>query len=220
MQAVNEDDRRLLYVTSDPGQNSADEFHDWYDNEHVANRLPFDGLSNATRWRAIDDERPEWLATYDVTQSLLDDSAYQRLRTHRSPREREVIERLGDFTRSTYLHKAESGKPSLQVRSAGTHLLSVRLYSELDHQQKIIDWYIGEHIPRLLSIDSWLRIRVFVATDSRSNQTHVLALHDLSSLSGFEAEEYQLATSTPWRREVMRHVSSKDRRLYSMHRRF
>src|SRR6478735_3295835 len=55
----------LLFASFDFTNTHADEFHDWYDLEHIPERLRVPGFINAERW--ISDENPNvTVATYDL----------------------------------------------------------------------------------------------------------------------------------------------------------
>src|ERR1700722_11543493 len=80
----------LLFVYSSPGPVDVAEFTDWYDNEHVPARLATPGFGAVTRFRALDGQQPDWLATYEVTPGTLDTPAYQALRENSSDREKRI----------------------------------------------------------------------------------------------------------------------------------
>ena len=55
----------LLFASFDFSPAQADEFHDWYDLEHIPERLRVPGFLNAERW--IGEENPRIaVATYDL----------------------------------------------------------------------------------------------------------------------------------------------------------
>ena len=56
----------LFYVYTEPGTLDEAEFHDWYDHEHGPARLTVPGFRTAMRYRALDGERPSWLALYEL----------------------------------------------------------------------------------------------------------------------------------------------------------
>ncbi|MFI9386653.1 hypothetical protein [Kutzneria sp. NPDC052558] len=91
----------LLYVLADPGPVPEPEFHDWYDNDHAPARLQVPGIRAGYRYRAIDGDRPPWLAYYELDTAALTSPAYQRLR-HRSPREQAIVDRLATLDRRVY----------------------------------------------------------------------------------------------------------------------
>src|ERR1700712_713460 len=67
----------LLFMAFDFSTAHEDEFHDWYDQEHVPERLRVPGFINAERW--IDEANPKFhLATYDLENvDVLTSPAYQ-----------------------------------------------------------------------------------------------------------------------------------------------
>ena len=56
----------LFYVYTEPGTVDEAEFHDWYDHEHGPARLAVPGFGGALRYRALDDQKPTWLALYEL----------------------------------------------------------------------------------------------------------------------------------------------------------
>ena len=69
----------LLFASFDTSPAQADEFNDWYDQEHVPERLRVPGFLNAQRW--IGDENPKIaVATYDLaTHAVMDSPQYQAI---------------------------------------------------------------------------------------------------------------------------------------------
>ena len=69
----------LLFASFDFSTAHADEFHDWYDLEHIPERLRVPGFINAERW--ISDENPNVaVATYDLNSlGILHSSAYKAI---------------------------------------------------------------------------------------------------------------------------------------------
>jgi hypothetical protein len=56
----------LFYVYTEPGSVDEAEFHDWYDHEHGPARLKVPGFGGAYRYLALDDQKPPWLALYEL----------------------------------------------------------------------------------------------------------------------------------------------------------
>ena len=91
----------ILYVTMQPRPElPAEQFHEWYNNEHGPTRLRMPHIfTNGLRYRAIDKKQPSFLASYDITSMpLLETETYTRLRASRSPREADTIAQI-DVTR-------------------------------------------------------------------------------------------------------------------------
>ena len=100
----------FLAVLSSPSSSlPLEEFHDWYNNEHVPLRLEqLNEFTAGARYFALPDEEsadkvssddpynPQWLAVYTLTSmDIFNSPAYTRLRDERSEREKGVFARLG-----------------------------------------------------------------------------------------------------------------------------
>ena len=70
----------LFYVYTEPGTVDEAEFHDWYDHEHGPARLTVPGFRGAYRYRALDDQKPPWLALYELdSPDVIDSPEYKAL---------------------------------------------------------------------------------------------------------------------------------------------
>src|SRR5512142_1019431 len=70
----------LFYVYTEPGSVDEAEFHDWYDHEHGPARLTVPGFGPARRYRALDGEKPSWLALYELDRpDVVDSPEYNAL---------------------------------------------------------------------------------------------------------------------------------------------
>src|SRR5205814_3395148 len=67
-----------------------------------------------------------------------------------------------------------------------------------------IAWYREEHIPMLLEVPGWRRIRLYQQVEG--NGPGYMAVHELESPAVFEHEAHRKATSTPWRDRVVNSV--------------
>jgi hypothetical protein len=69
----------LLVLGLDYSMAAADEFHDWYDTEHIPERTDVPGFLNAQRWLAIDDPMVS-IVTYDLqARDVLESDAYKAI---------------------------------------------------------------------------------------------------------------------------------------------
>ncbi|GAB2991049.1 hypothetical protein LWP59_06725 [Amycolatopsis acidiphila] len=198
----------LLFVLAEPGEVPEDEFHDWYDNEHAPARLSVPGIRSGYRYRALDGERPGWLAWYELDIDALHGPQYQAIR-NRSPREQSVVERLDTLDRRVYELIDDQGEP---VRESPV-VLSVALSTP--DPAGLDTWYREEHLPLLLAIPGWHRIRRYRRVAGPGPD--LLAFHEIDSVALFDAVEYRTATSTPWRAEVMGGVTARERRVFGFH---
>lgn len=205
----------LLFVLSQPRAGDEPEFHSWYDEEHAPLRLTVPGIRTADRYRAADDTRPEWLALYDLDLEALATPAYQALSDDRSDRERAVMARLETLDRRVYEllgdHGAPGPGPAPVMVARG---LTVPEAAEADLEA----WYVTEHVPALLAVPGWRRIRRYRLVEGAG--AAYLALHEITGTDLFGTPEYRAATGTPWRDRVMATATVNERRVFAHHRSF
>ena len=87
---------------TDPGPVPAAEFNDWYDNEHGPARLTVPGITSGSRFHALDDAMPPWLAYYEFRQGTLDSPEYRALADNASAREKSIMSSLATLDRRVY----------------------------------------------------------------------------------------------------------------------
>jgi hypothetical protein len=199
----------LLLVYSEPGEVPEDEFHDWYDHEHVPLRMQFPEFRNGYRFQAVDGATPGWLATYDVDTDFLETPRYTALRANRSPREQYVVDRLAVLDRRIYSLEYEAGALADRPR----YQVIVGLTST--DETNLLRWYQQEHIPLLMEIPGWDRVRQFRLLDGVGQ--HLVTIHDIADPSLCEREEWKKATTTAWRAQVMSTVTDRSRRVFRFH---
>jgi hypothetical protein len=200
----------LLYVLSEPGQVPETEFHDWYDTEHLPARLTVPGIASAYRFAALDDQAPPWLATYDLSLSALQGPEYQAIVANASDREKSIMAALAVLDRRVYklisdTNTTDGPSPVLMAVS-----MSVPPGSEPD----VDAWYSDEHIPMLMAVPGWRRIRRFRLVDGSGPD--YLALHEISGMSVFSDDAYRAAVSTPWRNRIVANAIARDRRVFGL----
>jgi hypothetical protein len=196
----------LLFVLAEPGRVGEDEFHDWYDNEHAPARLSVPGVRSGYRYRALDGQRPTWLAWYELDLTALDSPEYRAVR-ERGPREQKVVERLATLDRRVYAQIDDQGEPTTEPPVVVAVALSTRDEDGLDA------WYRDEHIPLLHTMPGWRRTRRYRRVDGPG----FLAFHEIDSIDLFDEPAYREATTTPWRARVMAEVTARERRVFAHH---
>lgn len=134
-----------------------DEFHDWYDLEHVPERLRVPGFLNAERWISADDPQVS-VATYDLDDvGVLNSAPYLAVAHDRSsPWTKRVMgkcERLLRF-------EGEQIVPGDRVAPEGAAgLLLVAMNVAAEHEADFNDWYNAEHVPALAAVPGTLCAR-------------------------------------------------------------
>lgn len=130
----------IFYVQSQTKPEQSDEeFHDWYNNEHGPLRVKLDFIENGYRFEDTTTEPTLHLATYDMDHvSGLEEPQYTRLRGERSNREIRLVStglsRLDRRMYSLFSSKGECKKPPPVV-------LSVRMFIKAENIDKVDAWY-------------------------------------------------------------------------------
>lgn len=181
----------FLAVTSQPSsQLSVDDFHAWYEEEHIPLRLNYlPSFLSGARFKAIDppESGPGWLAMYEIddTQAFAQES-YTSLRDKRSKREASVMQRLETLTRLAgeqliVLEGAEArnstglklGQPS---RCLITHLLNIAADDE-DARNKLATEWADRTSRAGNTIHEYARLRLVKVLES--GKTHMGSAVDL-----------------------------------------
>ncbi|KAI0319756.1 hypothetical protein OF83DRAFT_1162783 [Amylostereum chailletii] len=224
----------FLLVFSEPGPAvPEDEFHDWYDNEHVPLRIDVPTFSSWTRWEQIDGQKPSWAAYYDLESfEATQVPPYSRLAETRSEREKGILPKLEVLDRRTYeVYTGHPGTPPSTLydpkKSAGFMVL-VEADLKPEHEADFNRWYDEEHIPLLAKAPGWVRSRRFVIKDDScigaegakrtEKPLKYLTVHEWTVQDFPDSPGYKHATNTPWRTEVMENVTKKARRVFKLYK--
>ena len=205
----------------------AEQFHDWYNNEHGPTRLRLPFIPNGFRYRATDGLEPEFVALYDITDMAeLTTDTYTSLRTPavKSQREIDTMAQIA-VDRKLYDHIGEWVSPNfkkledISAVGKGNVLVSVISRVHPDKTEDFNKWYVEEHVPLLQKVPGWLRTRRFVTSYiDEGEPTEFIALHEYTPENGLGGPEFQAATTTPWTKEInSTAVTAKKRRVYSLY---
>ncbi len=219
----------LLFVYTDPGPVPVAEFNDWYDNEHGPLRLTVPGISAGYRFRALDDKAPQWLAYYEMKPGVLDSPEYKALATSASAREKSIMSSLATLDRRVYEPLSDSGVAASAGWAATADaadaadgappvVLAVSLSVPPGLEDDLAAWYADEHIPMLLAVPGWRRIRRFRLTGGTAPA--YLSLHELADMSVFQEAAYRAAVSTPWMKRIVDSAIGRERRVFGLHKSF
>ena len=177
-----------------------DEFHDWYDLEHVPERERVPGFRICRRWISVEDPKVS-LATYDLDAvEVLDSPAYKA---------------IGGENLSVW-SKRITGKVQMLLRSEGVQILpgdqlpppdagglllnAINIASELEAEFN--EWYDKEHIPALAAVPGVLAARRF---RSRAGTRKYVALYHLTSPAVVETAEWKQARQSDWTTRLTPH---------------
>jgi hypothetical protein len=205
----------LFYVYTEPGSVDEAEFHDWYDHEHGPARLTVPGIRGALRYRALDDQKPTWLALYDLDgPEVIESPSYKELATRASERDKSVAAGLAVLERRVYEQVSDDGAAAGRPAPV---ILTVALSVPAAAEDDLAAWYTEEHIPMLLRIPGWRRIRRFrLVRGLDAPGPGFLSVHELAGPEVLEDPGYLAAASTPWRDRVVAAALRRERRVFGL----
>ncbi|MCB1743422.1 MAG: hypothetical protein KDK91_23805 [Gammaproteobacteria bacterium] len=191
-----------------------DEFHDWYDFEHLPERQRIQGFSACERWIGVDNPKLA-LATYDLdTVTVLDGDAYLAVAHDNisiwSKRVVAMCDRLIRF-------EGEQTNPGAEAAPTGAGgLLLNAMNVDAEHESEFNAWYDQEHIPALRAVPGVLSARRFLARDSTHRHVALYHVRDPQVVLG---EAWQAAASSEWTDRMRPHFKDRLRMLMRAYRR-
>lgn len=207
----------LLLALSTAPEGGEEEYHAWYDGEHSPARLTVPGIRTGRRYR--DSTAPRgYLAYYDLDSvEVLDTPEYRALPAAASDTERRILPQMNADRR---VYRAVPTPEAGRARDwdiCGDVLLAVWWTPAPGTDEEFHDWYTTEHIPLLMKVPGWLRIRRYELLTGAGPR--YLALHDLSSESAL-SEPAHAAAQTPWRNRMAASRVEYARGVFRLWRRF
>jgi hypothetical protein len=184
-----------------------DEFHDWYDTEHLPERQRVPGFLLCQRWIGADDRKIS-IATYDLGNvAVLQSPGYQAIGgANLSPWSKRVtgrVERLMRFEGDQILPGDR-----LPPDNAGGFLLNA-MNVDPAAEAEFNEWYDKEHIPALGAVPGVLAARRFRATVSlqptglsRGANRRYVALYHLVSPDVQATPAWKSAADSEWTRRM------------------
>jgi hypothetical protein len=183
------------------GRAAEDEFHDWYDTEHLPERERVPGFLQCERWIGVDDPKVS-VATYDLeTVAVLKSPGYRAIGGENlSPWSKRItsrVERLMRFEGDQILPGDE-----LPPKTAGGLLVNAMNIAP-EFEAEFNEWYDKEHIPALRAVPGVLSARRFRATSSGTLK--YVALYHLTGPAVQESAEWKRARESDWTSRLAPH---------------
>jgi hypothetical protein len=190
----------ILIAAMDFSAAREDEFHDWYDLEHIPERLRVPGFLGAERWLGIAEPKVS-VATYDLdTVAVLQSPPYLAVGgDNASP----WTKRTARFRKSILRYEGEQlfpGDRAAPSEAAALLLIGMNVVSE--HEHEFNEWYNTEHIPALGAVPGVLCARRYRGTGG--TQRYV-ALYHLAAPDVVRSAEWRRAAETPWTLKLRPH---------------
>ncbi|HEV8679274.1 MAG TPA: hypothetical protein VGQ90_07850 [Stellaceae bacterium] len=194
----------ILIAAMDFAAAPVDEFHDWYDLEHIPERLAIEGFVNAERWIAVDNPTVS-LATYDLDAvGVLKSPPYLAIAgANSSP----WTKRTARFRKSLMRYEGEQLFPGDKTAPNGAAaVLLIGMNVAPEHESEFNEWYNTEHVPALGSVPGVLCARRYRGTGATQRYC---ALYHLESPNVVRSAAWRDAANTPWTEKMRPHFSDR-----------
>jgi hypothetical protein len=192
--------RGMLIAAIDFSDVAQDEFHDWYDTEHLPERQRVPGFLACERWIGALNSKIS-VATYELENvDVLKSAAYRAIgMDNLSPWSKRIIGRAKLLMR----YEGEQIVPGDQMAPGAAPALLVNAMSVApEHEHEFNEWYNTEHIPGLAAVPGTLCARRY--RGSGAPQRYV-AIYHLASPDVPDSAAWKKAANTPWTERMRPH---------------
>lgn len=209
--------RGLLIAGFDFSGAHADEFHDWYDLEHVPEREAVPGFRSCQRWIGAD--KPTYsVATYDLdTVEVLRSDAYRAIAYDNlsvwSKRVTAMCERLMRFEGT----QTTPGDDTLPTGAGGLLVNAMNVAPEFEDEFNA--WYDEEHIPALSAVPGTLDARRYRSVEEGAGVRRYVAIYHLESPEVPRGDAWKAAANSPWTDKLRPHFKDHLRILTGRYQR-
>ena len=190
----------ILIAAMDFSAGPEDEFNDWYDLEHVPERLRIPGFLNAERWIGSKDPKTS-VATYDLDNAgVLQSPPYQAIAgANSSP----WTKRTARFRKGLMRFEGEQlfpGDKTAPSNAAALLLIAMNVVPEADAEFN--EWYNTEHIPALGSVPGTLCARRYRGAGATQRYA---AIYHFANPDVPYSSSWKTAANTPWTERMRPH---------------
>jgi len=201
----------ILIAAMDFSAAPEDEFHDWYDLEHIPERKAVPGFGACERW--IGEEHPAlsvatfYLDSVDVLRSKPYGAiAYGNLSVW-SKRVTAMCKRLLRFE-GTQITPGDAAAPE-GAQALLLNAMNVAPEAEADFNA----WYDEEHLFALAGVPGTLAARRYRSTEANGGTHRYVAIYHLESPDVARSAAWNAAVDTPWTARVRPHFRDRIRIL-------
>ncbi len=201
----------LLIAAFDFSTAPADEFHDWYDLEHVPERRRVPGFGACERWIGVENPKHS-VATYDLdTLGVLQGAPYKAIAyDNLSVWSKRITAKCNRLLRFEGVQTLP-GNAAAPEGAGGLLLNAMNVAPEAE--KDFNDWYDQEHIPALAAVPGTLSARRFKSDGSTGGSHRYVALYHLKSPEVTHSDAWKKAVDTPWSARVRPHFRDRLRIL-------
>ena len=201
----------ILAVGFDFATAHADEFHAWYDLEHIPERQGVPGFGLCERWISVENPT-EALAIYDLdTLGVLRSEAYKAVAyDNLSPWSNRVTAMCKRMVRFEG-NQTVPGNLAMPEGAGGFLLNAMNCAPE--GEADFNKWYEEEHLPLLAAVPGTIAARRYVAPADAVTTHKYLAIYHLESPDVTKTEAWAKAVDAPWTKRVRPHMRDRVRVL-------
>ena len=197
-----------------------DEFNDWYDFEHIPERLGVPGFLTCERWIGADNQKIS-VATYELDNAdVLKSPAYGAIGNHALGSDNLSVWSKRVTARIKILMRFEGEQivPGGDVAPKDAPALLLNAMSVApEHEHEFNDWYNTEHIPALGAVPGTLCARRYRGTGAAAQR--YLAVYYLTSAEIPNSTAWKVAANTPWTERMRPHFRNHLRIVSRRYRR-
>jgi len=165
----------LLYVEVECPAELEAEFHAWYNQEHIPERLRIPGFVSGTRYVALEGG-PRWLAAYGLdSPGVLESAEYRKWA---GPLQTPWTKRMVSSTRVRRSVFRCAHRLSPGDATAATGLLAVRYVSAPVDNQRLHDWHDHVFSAQLAQLTGMLEVGRYEDTEQTSEELTLYYLRD------------------------------------------
>jgi hypothetical protein len=193
----------ILIAVADFTGAAEDEFHDWYDLEHIPERQRVPGFLACERWIGTHNPKIS-VATYELENvEVLKTPAYRAIGMENlSVWSKRMMTRIKLLMR----HEGEQILPGDQIAPQEAPALLLNAMSVApEHEDEFNEWYNTEHIPALAAVPGTLCARRYRGTGSAAQR--YVALYHLASPEVADSAAWKTAANTRWTERMRPHFS-------------
>jgi hypothetical protein len=190
----------LLLVAFDYTKAHEDEFHDWYDTEHIPERERIPGFGTCERWISVANPKHA-VASYELdTLAVLQSDAYKAIAYDNLS---VWSKRVGQMAQRLIRFDGSQTNPGDAVAPAGCGGLLVNAMNvDPEHEAEFNDWYDNEHLPALQAVPGTICARRY---KDLTGSHRYLALYHLESPEVTFSDAWKTGAGTPWSAKMRPH---------------
>ncbi len=195
--------KHLLTVYANIPAEIEDDFNQWYNTQHIPERLAIEGFQRAVRYESLKGE-PKYLALYELDHpGVLETPAYLRLRQNPNDWDKRIMPELKVDVRGVYEQIFSCGEAP---QAHAPFILSVRIDIPSEVEGEFNRWYNEEHLPQLSAVPGVACARRYRSV-SGTGSTY-LALYEMDHEHVMDTEAWSQAANTEWTNKLRPHFKA------------